>query len=122
MTAGGTSSKAPLNSKRFLSLLLAVLTWPCLIVFGSLMQIHYVPLSLMVVTLGFVQVSYIFGQSFTDRYTAGFSAVAQAAAAPLETGSSLAASAAGAFEGVLGDWDEEAVDVDDPDLPAILTE
>lgn len=122
MTDGWTSSKAPLSSKRFLSLLLAVFTWPCLIVFGSLMQIHYIPLSLMVVTLGFVQVSYIFGQSFTDRYTAGFSAVAQAATASLETGYSLAASAVKALDGVLGDWEEDAVDKDDPDLPPVLLE
>jgi len=113
---------SPLTSRKILNLLLAVVTWPVLIIFGAMMQVHYVPLTAMVMTLGFVQVSHIFGQSAVDVYAKMPGSLASAASAPLETGSSLAASAVEALEGVLIDWDDAEPDLDDPETPAILME
>lgn len=114
-----TDTSPALTSRKFLALLLAFIGWTALIVLGTFLQLHYIPMTAMVATLGFVQVSYIFGQSYVDRYVQVPAAVASAA--PLGTGPSLATTVATSIDlgGVVEAWTGSA-DVDDEDTPPVL--
>jgi hypothetical protein len=113
----------PLDSKKFVSLLMAFLGWTLLIGLGMMFQIHYIPLTAMIVTLGFVQVSFIFGQAYLDRYIKPLQMAASSL--PLDSGSSLAASAAttatNALHGIVDAWTGTA-DTSSAETPAILLE
>ncbi len=63
--------KSALTSKKFLAYLLAQLCWTGLLVLAILKAtagFWTTPLIAMVVTQGFLQVSYVLGQAYVDKY------------------------------------------------------
>jgi hypothetical protein len=112
-----TPRQRPLGSKKFLNLLLAVFVWTGLIALGSLTQVHYIPLTAMIVTLGFVQVMHLFGQSAVDIYATRLASIVTA---PVQAGSAAATGAVERIGDILDGW--TAPDKDDPETPGVLLE
>lgn len=66
--------KLPLQSKKFLAYLIADLGWKALMFYvvweykTEINQYAFMVLVSMIVTAGFIQIGYILGQAFIDRY------------------------------------------------------